>query len=368
MKNTTRIGIVLAISIAFFAAEIAVGFRTKSLALTADAFHYLNDIVAYAIAFVAAYLQDNGQHTVNFTYAFHRAELVGAFFNGVFLLALALSIFLQSIERFIHVEVIDSPVLVLIIGCIGLTLNLLSAVVVHDHGGHGHGHSHGGSHSVPEAVELTEVNHIVDSVHASHNHTIDPPVFSHQHNLGLAAVLVHLLGDAINNVGVIVAALILWKLDTPGRFYADPAVSMGISFIIFASAIPTTMRSGRILLEASPLHLDLEKIKQDLITIPDVLSIHDLHVWHLSQSVILASLHVCVPVGISLEHWEKMEQCLQHCFAAYGVSHVTISPEIHRDSQTQSQSSDEKLGGCRLHTQDDFGCAVGDLRKRKVGV
>lgn len=83
----------------------------------------------------------------------------GAFFNGVFLLALALSIFLQSIERFINVEPIKSPVQVLIIGSIGLFLNIISALVVHgkrsisfsclnlrlisftleDHGGHGHG-------------------------------------------------------------------------------------------------------------------------------------------------------------------------------------------------------------------------------------
>ncbi|PFH51798.1 hypothetical protein AMATHDRAFT_141652 [Amanita thiersii Skay4041] len=367
MKSTTRIGIVLAISIAFFAAEIAVGFRTKSLALIADAFHYLNDIVAYAIAFVAAYLHDNGQHTVNFTYAFHRAELVGAFFNGVFLLALALSIFLQSIERFVHVEVIEKPLLVLIIGCIGLSLNIVSALVVHDHAGHGHGHSHGAVH-IPDPPEMSDATALVDSVHALHNHTVNPPVITSQHNLGLAGVLVHLFGDAVNNVGVIIAALILWKVDSPHRFYADPAVSTAISFIIFASAIPTTMKSGRILLEASPLYLDLAKIKDDLVALPDVVSIHDLHVWHLSQSVILASLHVCVPLGTSLEQWEKTEQYLQHCFAAYGINHVTISPEIFRDSQNQSQSSVEFVGGCRLPSQDEFGCSMSDLRKRKAGV
>jgi len=56
---------------------------------------------------------------------------IGAFFNGVFLLALALSICLQSLERFVHVEVVNSPKLVLIIGCIGLGLNIISAIVVH---------------------------------------------------------------------------------------------------------------------------------------------------------------------------------------------------------------------------------------------
>lgn len=109
---------------------------------------------------------------------------------------------------------------------------------------------------------------------------------------------------------------------------------------------------------------------------------HDLHVWHLSQSyadflqsstnhshlyrVILASLHVCVPPGTTLEQWEKTEQNLQHCFAAYGISHVTISPELFRDrdSEVYTPSTDE--GGCS--SRDEFGCAVDGLRKRKPGV
>ncbi|KAF8202282.1 CDF zinc transporter [Pholiota molesta] len=364
MKNTTKLGIVLAISIAFFGAEIAVGFKTKSLALIADAFHYLNDIVAYAIAFTAAYLQERGQHTHSFTYAFHRAELVGAFFNGVFLLALALSICLQSLERFVHVQVVDSPKLVLIIGSIGLLLNIISAFVVHDHHGHGHGHGH--ADVVNDAIELTS-NPQRDLIHATHNHRVDPPVTTAQHNLGLVGVLVHLLGDAMNNIGVIVAAVIFIKLTSPKRFYADPAVSLAISFVIFASAIPMTLKSGRILLEASPIYLDLAKVKEDLLSIPNVLAVHDLHVWHLSQSVILGSLHVCVPLGTSMEQWEKTERSLQHCFEEYGVSHVTISPETYRDFQTLSASSMEDMKtGCRLPSNDDFGCAVSDLKKRSV--
>ena len=95
----------------------------------------------------------------------HRA-VTGAFFNGVFLIALALSIFLQSVERFVKLEVVESPVLVLIIGGIGLALNIISVFVVHgkasmhdvnvviypstDHGGHGHDH---GTNTVELAVK-----------------------------------------------------------------------------------------------------------------------------------------------------------------------------------------------------------------------
>ena len=126
-----------------------------------------------------------------------------------------------------------------------------------------------------------------------------------------------------------------------------------------------------------------------LTQVPLVKSVHDIHVWHLSQSlstllssrpgprflilvsndyfsVILASLHVCVPEGTTLEQWEKTEQYLQHCFSAYGISHVTISPEIQRDTQSSGEVSEEGVGrGCRLPS-DEYGCSVSDLKKRRA--
>lgn len=124
--------------------------------------------------------------------------LQGAFFNGVFLLALALSIFLQSLERFINIEPVDSPEQVMIIGCVGLCLNIVSVLVVHDHGGHSHsGHSHGAP--APAAVDPLADVHLREGVHAQHHHTLFPPTSTLQPNLGLAAVLIHLLGDAINS-------------------------------------------------------------------------------------------------------------------------------------------------------------------------
>ncbi|KAF7979041.1 hypothetical protein HWV62_44037 [Athelia sp. TMB] len=317
MKTTTRLGIILAISTAFFAVEVSMGFRTKSLALIADAFHVLNDIVSFSIAFLATYVQGKGYRPLGFTYALHRAENVGAFFNGVFLLALALSIFLQSLERFINIEAVEDPLSMLIVGCVGLAMNLLSAGIVgHDHGHdhshgndepEGHGHSHGiemvtresslvhdegASSSFPVAVEERNIGDIVSlpicfskqSTLTPHEARVPQP---HPHgNLGVMAVFIHLLGDAINNIGVIAAALVMWRTRSPARFYADPAVSLIISLIIFASAIPLTMRSGRILLEASPIHIDLNHITADLLSLNDVLSIHDLHVWQLSQKFV----------------------------------------------------------------------------------
>ncbi|KAG1745226.1 cation efflux protein [Suillus lakei] len=372
MKLTTKLSVVLVISVLFFATEIAIGFHTKSLALIADAFHYLNDIIAYALAFLAARLQEKGKRTPEFSYAFHRGELLGAFFNGVFLLALAFSIFLQAIERFVDVQPIDKPVYILIVGCVGFTLNVVSAIVIQDHGGHSHGtsaHTEELAHSdinlatmPPQAAD----GPIQGSLHTLHNHTSLPKASS-QTDLGVLGVLIHLLGDAVNNIGVIISAIIVWKVTAPSRFYADPAVSMMISFIIFGSAIPLTSRSGRILLEAAPANLNLQLVKEDLLKVPGVLSIHDLHVWQLSQSIVLASFHVRVSTDTNLANWEHTEETLQQCCAAYGISHVTIAPEIEHERLLVSGCG---AGNARARAacDDGFGCPADDaglLRMRK---
>jgi len=201
------------------------------------------------------------------------------------------------------------------------------------------------------SFSLANEEQTLGDIHASHNHTRLPPPLDPHGNLGMLAVFIHVLGDAVNNVGVIVAALIMWKTHSPARFYADPAVSLAISLIIFATAIPLTLKSGRILLEASPIHLNLDNITEDLLALHSVLSIHDLHVWQLSQKVLVASFHVVVPVGTTLKQWERIEGRLRECMAAYGVSHLTVGPEISIPGsegavQGKSRSTCNDLLGC----------------------
>lgn len=195
-------------------------------------------------------------------------------------------------ERFVNVEVVDSPKLVLIIGCIGLVLNILSAIVVHGECSRssvikarwnvfGLSQITTGT-DMPMEIPLPPIRSnsgpwtrketiLWDSIyvvknfsrrenvqHATHNHRVEPPVGAPQHNLGLIGVLTHLLGDAINSeqlvicsfkawpltcldIGVIIAAIIFMKLSSPKRFYADPAVSLAISFIIFGGSIPMSV-------------------------------------------------------------------------------------------------------------------------------
>lgn len=80
----------------------------------------------------------------------------------------------------------------------------------------------------------------------------------------MMGVLVHVIGDAINNIGVIVAAVVIWQAKSDARFYADPAASMFIALMIFFSAIPLTKNSGTILLQSAPRGVEIDDVKHDL--------------------------------------------------------------------------------------------------------
>jgi zinc transporter 1 len=275
---------------------------------------------------VAVQVSERKTSPQDLSFGWARAQLLGAFFNGAFLLALGLSISLQSIERFISIEHVENPKLVLIVGCVGLFLNLISALFLHEHD-HDHGHGHGAGNDVEIANPTPS--------HASHMHIVAKPT-KHGMDLGILGVLIHVIGDAINNIGVIISAVIIWFVKSPSRFYADPAVSMWIAIMILISAIPLTKRSGKILLQSAPLGVKIEDVKHDLESIPGVQSVHELHVWRLDQKKAIASAHIVVS-DPDIESFMKKAQTFRECLHAYGIHSATLQPEL---ASTPAQDSD----------------------------
>jgi zinc transporter 1 len=277
----------------------------------------LNDLIGFIVALVAVQVSEGKTHPQDMSFGWARASLLGAFFNGAFLLALGLSIALQSIERFIFIQHVENPKLVLIVGCVGLFLNIISALFLHEHD-----HDHGGP--------VGDVENVSPS-HAAHMHIIAQPR-KHGMDLGILGVLIHVIGDAINNIGVIISAAIIWFVHSESRFYADPAVSMWIAIMILLSAIPLTKNSGKILLQSAPLGVKLDDIKHDLESIPGVQSVHELHVWRLDQKRAIASAHIVVSEP-DITSFMKNVQVFRECLHAYGIHSATIQPELARDAE-----------------------------------
>ena len=151
-----------------------------------------------------------------------------------------------------------------------------------EHHGHHHDHDHHHHHADPEAETSPGTqstlclphdhtqsdcrskgpSQTVDS-HADHHH-VQRSFKAPGRDLGMMGALLHVLGDALDNVGVIIAAAVIWFTSSPARFYADPAVGMAISLMILCSAGPLIKHSGEILLQSAPEGVSLSDIKHDL--------------------------------------------------------------------------------------------------------
>ncbi|KAI0848024.1 putative cation diffusion facilitator family metal ion transporter [Daldinia vernicosa] len=355
LSSKQKLFAIIGISFCFFIAELIVAFSTKSLALLADAFHYMNDLIGFVVALAAIIISERATSPDNFSFGWARAQLLGAFFNGVFLLALGVSIFLQSIERFISLEHVQNPELVLIMGCVGLALNIISATLLHehhghDHGGHGHSHEHAQGHEHAENHEHDHDHSHVNveaggqsressgdydqdeipltpiSAHAEHRHTI-VNLQSSGRDLGMMGVLFHVLGDACNNVGVIIAALVIWLTTPEGRFYADPGISMAIAIMILVTSIPLVKNSGKILMQSAPKGVNIDDVKHDLEKIPGIQSVHELHIWRLDQKKAIASAHVVVSNN-DMTDFMSRARTVGECLHAYGIHSATLQPEL----------------------------------------
>ncbi|KAF7901135.1 hypothetical protein EAF00_003356 [Botryotinia globosa] len=363
LSKAQRLTVVICISTSFFLAELSIGFYTKSLALVADAFHYLNDLIGFMVALAALRVSQRSDSPDFLSYGWQRAELLGAFFNGCFLLALGVSIALQSIDRFVYLEKVKNPQLMLIIGCAGLTLNIISAVFLHDHDHHGHHHGHHHSHGerpIPSTVDIEQMSsdtlcattvstsslstpkNLREDRHKGHCHMVQPSNGrSEPRDLAHLAVMLHVVMDAVNNIGVIVAALVIWRTKYEGRFYADPGVSMGISLMLIFSSLPIIKNAGAIMLQSVPSGININNVKHDIENIAGILSIHELHIWSLCQRKTVASAHI-VTIETDLKTFMKQAKLIRECLHAYGIHSVTLQAEASNGVIINGTGADEK--------------------------
>jgi zinc transporter 1 len=185
-------------------------------------------------------------------------------------------------------------------------------------------------------------HHHDEDVHKSHNHTKpkskDGKKGGHSHDLNMRGVFLHVMGDALGNIGVIVSALIIWLTDYEWRYYVDPGISLVITLIILASAIPLCKAASRILLQAVPPGMSIDHIKEDIERLPGVIGSHHLHVWQLSDTKIVASIHLQVDTeikGEGSERYMRLARQVRRCLHAYGIHSSTIQPEFAPDSDTE---------------------------------
>ena len=223
------------------------------------------------------------------TYGYARAEVVGALVNSVFLFALCFSIAMESVKRFLLIEKIDKPEMIIIVGGVGLAINVFGMFLFGDVG---HGHSHdGGGESLFQENEI-KIQETFSAGHGhSHGHSKEKETGGSQMNI--RGVFLHVLADALGSVVVLISASVIWLTEWEYKDYLDPVLSLLIVVIISVTTWPLLRDSTLVLLNTIPPHIDLAELQADLVrTMKGISSIHELHVWRLVGRRVVASCHL----------------------------------------------------------------------------
>lgn len=261
--------------LAFAAVEVFAGYAAGSLALLADAGHMLSDAASLSVALFAAWLGSRPA-TPERSFGYRRAEILAALANGVALVAIAIWIVVEAVQR-LRDPIEPSGGLVLAVGAIGLVLNLAAAAVLR--------------RRVSES-------------------------------LNVQGALRHVLADALGSVGVIAAGAIVL---TTGWSYADPLIALAIALLVLGSSWTLLRDSLAILLESTPRGLDAEKIGRAMVEVEDVRQVHDLHVWTITSGFPSLSAHVLVAPDADC-HGKRRE--LERVLAErFGLTHTTLQVE-----------------------------------------
>jgi len=260
--------------------EVGGGLITNSLALLSDAGHVLIDALALGLAYFAIRLSKK-RSTAKYTFGFYRAEILAAITNGLVLILVTFYIFYQSYLRFLSPRPVKGPEM-MVISIIGLLANLYVALKMQS---------------------------------------------SARDNLNVRGAYLHVLSDILSSVGVVVASGLII---VTGNTIFDPIVSAMIGLFILSNSFRLVKESMQILMEASPGHIDLEKITEDIQKINGVKEVHDLHIWSIGSDVYSLSSHILISAEKAPSMNSIVSEINKMLESKYKISHTVIQSECDR--------------------------------------
>ena len=256
-------------------AEAVGGFMTGSLALLSDAGHMLTDISALGLGLLALWFSGKPADLKK-TYGYYRLEILSALLNGVLLLGITVAILLEAWERMnAPAEVRLAPMAV--VATVGLIANLVALGFLH-----------------------------------------------RSHSMNVRGAFLHVLGDTLSSVGVLVGAGIMWFT---GWYVVDALISVLISVVIVVGAVQLVRDAVDVLLEAVPAHVDMAVLKELLLKTEGVRDVHDLHVWTISSGMYALSAHLVVADPMVSNNDEILTAVKHALYDRFGIDHTTIQIE-----------------------------------------
>ncbi len=281
MDRTSRLAVSLVLTGVLAVVEIGFGVVAHSSGLLADAGHNFCDLGALVLSLVAVRLALRPPSAAR-SFGNHRATILAALANAALITVVTVLIVLDSIHRLGHPEHVRAG-LVIVVASLGLVINGLAALVLRDG----------------------------------------------TNDLNMRSALLHMAGDALASLAVVVAAVIL--LFVPAADWLDPVSALVVAAVIVVQAVRVFHSSIAVLLESTPSDVDLSQLTATMAGVPGVGEVHDLHVWSLSSEMRVLSAHMVLTGHPTLEEAQAVGDRVKSTIAGpFGISHTTLELECER--------------------------------------
>ncbi|XP_056645058.1 proton-coupled zinc antiporter SLC30A2-like [Diorhabda sublineata] len=248
----------------FMIAEVAGGYLSNSLAIASDAAHLLTDFASFMISLFALYMA-NRPSTKKMLFGWYRAEVIGALTSVLLIWVVTGILVYMAIQRIIYETYEVDAVVMLITSGVGVVVNIVMGLALHQHG-----HTHGGHE------------------HSAHGG-------KEKENINVRAAFIHVVGDFLQSFGVFVAAIVIYF--KPNLMIVDPICTFFFSALVLFTTFAIIKDALLVLMEAIPKGVNFEEVMNTLLKIEGVERVHNLRIWALSLDKIAMSAHVAINSG-----------------------------------------------------------------------
>jgi cobalt-zinc-cadmium efflux system protein len=260
----------------YLAVEVAAALVTGSLTLLSDAGHMVTDLAGLLLALGAVTVAGRGGTGTGRTFGLYRVETLAALANAALLFGVAGYVAYESVVRLREpISVPAGPMLA--VAAVGLAVNVGAYLLLRD----------GARASLILRAAATEV-----------------------------------FADALGSFGVLLAGAVIAL--THAR-WVDPAVALALAVLILPRTWRLARQALRVLVEAAPEHVDVPVLERQLAALPDVVGVHDLHVWTLTSGMELATAHLSVAPGTDVH--PVLDAARELLADSYGIAHATLQVE-----------------------------------------
>jgi cobalt-zinc-cadmium efflux system protein len=295
--NQRSLAIALALTASFLLVELVAGVLTHSLALISDAAHMFTDTATLGIALVALRLAGRSADARR-TFGYHRFEILAAAFNAMLLFGVAVYVGLEAYQRFRSPPEVQATGM-MVVAVAGLAVNLASMRML---------------------------------------------AAGQEGSLNLRGAYLEAWSDMLGSIGVLAGAVVI---KFTGWYWVDSAVAVLIALWVVPRTWSLFRASVNILLEGVPEEIELRDVRETLLAVPGVLSLHDLHVWALTSGKVSLTAHLVNDVAVNAETL-ILPEARRRLAGQFGITHVTLQCEL----QPCLQASDEHCftrAGSRPH-------------------